>query len=114
MITKTKTIQSRSNKTIGTKVTEKEYNKINELISEGLYLNSADFVREAIRDKLKSLNEITLRDIPKQQQKNEIIAYLKEKGVADALEVSEALLLDLFDVNNIMIELKNEGILGDA
>lgn len=114
MITKTKTIQSRSNKTIGTKVTEKEYNKINELISEGLYLNSADFVREAIRDKLKSLNEITLRDIPKQQQKNEIIAYLKEKGVADALEVSEALLLDIFDVNNIMIELKNEGILGDA
>lgn len=114
MITKTKAIQSRSNKTIGTKVTEKEYNKINELISEGLYLNSADFVREAIRDKLKSLNEITLRDIPKQQQKNEIIAYLKEKGVADALEVSEALLLDLFDVNNIMIELKNEGILGDA
>ena len=69
MITKTKTIQNRSNKTIGTKVTEKEYNKINELISEGLYLNSADFVREAIRDKLKSLNEITLRDIPKQQQK---------------------------------------------
>lgn len=114
MITKTKTIKSRSNKTIGTKVTEKEYNKINELISEGLYLNSADFVREAIRDKLKSLNEITLRDIPKQQQKNEIIAYLKEKGVADALEVSEALLLDIFDVNNIMIELKNEGILGDA
>ena len=114
MITKTKTIQSRSNKTIGTKVTEKEYNKINELISEGLYLNRADFVREAIRDKLKSLNEITLRDIPKQQQKNEIIAYLKEKGVADALEVSEALLLDIFDVNNIMIELKNEGILGDA
>lgn len=114
MITKTKTIPSRSNKTIGTKVTEKEYNKINELISEGLYLNSADFVREAIRDKLKSLNEITLRDIPKQQQKNEIIAYLKEKGVADALEVSEALLLDIFDVNNIMIELKNEGILGDA
>lgn len=114
MITKTKAIQSRSNKTIGTKVTEKEYNKINELISEGLYLNSADFVREAIRDKLKSLNEITLRDIPKQQQKNEIIAYLKEKGVADALEVSEALLLDIFDVNNIMIELKNEGILGDA
>lgn len=114
MITKTKSIQNKSNKTIGTKVTEKEYNKINELISEGLYLNRADFVREAIRDKLKSLNEITLRNIPRQQQKTEIIAYLKEKGVADALEVSEALLLDIFDVNNIMIELKNEGILGDA
>lgn len=34
------------------------------------------------------MDEITLRNIPKQQQKIEIIVYLKEKGVADALEVS--------------------------
>lgn len=42
-------------KSVSTKLAEKEYNKIIELVNDGLFLNSADFVRKAIREKLKNI-----------------------------------------------------------
>ena len=42
-------------KSVSTKLAEKEYNKIIELVNDGLFLNSADFVRETIREKLKNI-----------------------------------------------------------
>lgn len=102
------------NRTVATKLAEQEYNKINELVADGLYLSSSDFVREAIRDKLRSINEITLRDIPSEQQKNEIIEYARLHGVVDAIEIADALRLDAFDVDDIMTELINEGILEEV
>lgn len=42
---------------------QQEYDKINKLVADGLFLNSADFVREAIREKLKTYDEVViLRD----------------------------------------------------
>ena len=69
------------NRTVATKLAEQEYNKINELVADGLYLSSSDFVREAIRD---------------------------------TIEIADALRLDAFDVDDIMTELINEGILEEV
>lgn len=99
---KSKTLNGRN---IGTKLSDAEYQKISKLINEGLYLNNADFVREAIRDKLKSIDEITLRDIPREQQKSEIIDYCEEHKTALLSDIANDLKLDLFEVNEILEEL---------
>lgn len=71
-------------KSVSTKLAEQEYNKINDLVKNGLFLNSADFVREAVREKLKTYdNEITLRQIPYVQMKEEIIDYVKKNPEVD-------------------------------
>jgi Arc/MetJ-type ribon-helix-helix transcriptional regulator len=84
------------NKTVGTKVTSNEYEKITQLVEAGIYLSNSDFAREAIRDKLRSIEIIK---IPQQ-------AY--EDEVADDLE------LDLKLVMQITEELAKEGRLGEV
>ena len=74
--------------------------KIDELV-ENCLLNNLD----------KKEDAITLRDIPHTQQIEEIIDYMSEHEVADALEIADALRLDVFDVNDIMAELIKQGIL---
>lgn len=102
-------------KSVSTKLAEQEYNKINDLVNNGLFLNSADFVREAIREKLKTYdNEITLRQIPYIQMKEEIIDYVKKNPEVDAVDIADDLLLDAFEVNKILVELIKEGILGEV
>ena len=110
MITKTNENKQPSCE-IATKLAKKEFDKINEFISEGFFLNEEDFARESIREKLKSMEAITIRDIPHDQQKEEIIDYAEKYRVVDAIEIADELHLDVFEVNEIMVELINEGIL---
>lgn len=55
--------ETKQSKTIGTKLTPREYREISGLIDAGIYLSASDFVREAIRDKLKSIRVIKIRDV---------------------------------------------------
>ena len=108
-------IQQPVSKSVSTKLAEQEYNRINELVADGLFLNSADFVREAIREKLKTYDEVTiLREIPYIQMKQEIIDYVKKHPEVDAVDIADDLLLDAFEVNDILVELIKEGILGEV
>jgi Arc/MetJ-type ribon-helix-helix transcriptional regulator len=43
------------NKTIGTNLAKAEYEEIFELVNVGIFLSGSDFVREAIRNKLKAM-----------------------------------------------------------
>ena len=97
--------------TISTKLPKQEFSKINEFVCDGFFLSEEDFVRESIRDKLRNMESITLRDIPYDQQKEEIIDYAEKHRVVDALEIADDLHLDVFEVNEIMVELIKEGIL---
>ena len=54
-------IQQPISKCVSVKLTEEEYGRINELIGDDLFLNSADFVCEAIREKLKRYDEVTVK-----------------------------------------------------
>ncbi|WP_407421860.1 hypothetical protein [Methanobrevibacter sp.] len=58
------------------------------------------------------IEEITLRDIPYAQQKEEIIEYCRKKKRVFLSEIAYDLKLDLGDVYNIINELIEEGILG--
>ena len=102
-------------KSVSTKLAQQEYNKINELVSDGLFLNSADFVREAIREKLKTYDNVTtLREVPYIQMKEEIIEYVKKNPEVDAVDIADDLLLDAFKVNEILVELIKEGLFSEV
>lgn len=61
---------------------------------------------------LPVIEEITLRDIPYNQQKEEIIEYSKLHKTVLMSNIANDLRLDLGDVYNIVHELIDEGILG--
>ena len=108
-------LQQPVSKSVSTKLAQPEYDKINKLVADGLFLNSAGFVREAIREKLKTYDEVViLRELPYMQMKQEIIEYVKKHPEVDAIDIADDLLLDAFEVNDILIELINEGILGEV
>ena len=100
-----------SSKTISTSVSQRDFDRIEGLVADGLFSDCNEFFKEAIIEKLGGMEPITLRDIPYSQQRDEIIKYAEEHGEVDALEISDALLLDVFEVNDIMVELIKEGIL---
>ena len=76
------------------------YSAIN-LIARTAYFNS-DFDKNMQR-------EMTLREIPKSQKKEEILEYCKNHPSADISDIVFDLRLDLFDVDEIIDKLKEEG-----
>ena len=102
-----------TNKIIGTKLPENEYNKIISFVEEGFFLNTEEFVKQAILEKINSMEEIMLRDIPPSQQKREIIEYAKKhkNEILDAEIIATELRLDVFEVDDIMSDLIDEKII---
>ena len=83
-----------------------------QLESDKTGLDVADLVEKFLSDNLDEMDdEITLRDISFSQQRKEVIDYMKKQDIADALEIADALRLDVFTVNEIMAELIKQGIL---
>ena len=102
------------NKTVTIELSKLELNKINKFIEDELYLSCSDFVKEAVKEKIQSMEPINIRDIPYNQQRDEIIDFAESHGIVDALEIADALRLDVFCVNEIMAELIREGILDEC
>ena len=101
--------KTKQTKTVGTKLTKREYEEISDLIDAGIYLSSSDFIREAIRDKLRATKVIKLRDIDYETAKKEVLGYYRSYNEAFISEVSENLELDLELVSQITEELEKEG-----
>lgn len=99
------------NKNIGTKVAFNDYKKIMKLVESGFFINSSDFLREAIRDKLREYDIIEIRDLPHDEAKKEIIEFCQKKQTFDISIIADELKLDIFFVNNIVEELIEEGII---
>jgi Arc/MetJ-type ribon-helix-helix transcriptional regulator len=102
-------ISGSTGKVVGAKLTPNEIAQINKLVLEGLYLNSSDFIREAIREKLAAIRVIGYRDLDYETAKKEVAGYFKMKGEAYASDASQDLELDLEPVCTIMDDLEKEG-----
>ena len=102
------TVSSMS-KVVGAKLTRNEISQINKLVEAGLYLNSSDFIREAVREKLSAIKVIEYRDVDYETAKKEVAGYFKMKGEAYASEASTDLGLDYELVCKIMDDLENAG-----
>lgn len=96
-------------KAVGTKITPRESEEINNLIEAGVYLSVSDFIREAVRDKLKSIKVIKIQDMNYDEAKREVLGYYKRYSAAYDYEVAEDLELDYELVCNITNELVAEG-----
>lgn len=99
-------------KTVGTKLTPRESEEIETLIQNGIYLSTSDFLREAVRDKLKAIKVIKIRDIHYDTAKKEVLGYYKKYSEAYDYEVADDLELDYELVCQIVDELEAEGRLG--
>ena len=94
---------------IGSKVSAVELEEIKNLVASGVYLNTSDFVRDAIRDKLAAIKTIKYRDVDYETAKKEVRGYFQERGEAYPSDIEEDLELDYNLVRQIIDELKREG-----
>lgn len=65
---------------MGSKVSAVELEQIKQLVAAGAYLNTSDFVRDAIRDKLAANKAIKYRDLDYDTVKKEVVGYFQERG----------------------------------
>jgi len=82
------------------------------MIVEKIGCSKADAIRDAIRfyaDYLSGLEVIRYREIGKEEAKEEIKAYIKGKNRVSADEISDALRIDMSMINEILLELWEEG-----
>jgi Arc/MetJ-type ribon-helix-helix transcriptional regulator len=94
---------------IGSKVPAVELEQIKQLVASGVYLNTSDFVRDAIRDKLAAIKTIKYRDVDYGTAKKEVMGYFQERGEAYPSDIEEDLELDYKLICQIVDELKREG-----
>ncbi len=97
---------------VGTKVTPREIMEIEALIEAGVYLSVSDFIRDCVRDKLKAIKVVKIRDVDYDTAKKEVLGYYNSYSEAYDYEVADDLELDYELVCKIVDELEDEGRLG--
>jgi Arc/MetJ-type ribon-helix-helix transcriptional regulator len=94
---------------VASKVSGIELEQIQNLVNAGVYLNTSDFVRQAVRDKLSAIKVIKYRDVDYETAKKEIMGYFQDRREAYPSEIEEDLQLDYSMVCQIIKELRREG-----
>ena len=88
-------IQKEKGRQIAVRLTPIEYDRIMGMINAGLYRSSADFAREVIRDKIRTLEAVSVKDVSVQEAKRMILGYLKRNpGLHFASEMGDELGID--------------------
>jgi Arc/MetJ-type ribon-helix-helix transcriptional regulator len=80
---------------IAVRLTRVEHERIQEMIRAGLFRSAADFAREAVRDKLREAEPLSVRDMSRKDAEALIGKYLtRHPGPHFASEIADALGLD--------------------
>ena len=101
--------QQKENDLVSARLSSREAEAIERLVEEGFYMNTADFVRMAVREKLESISVINVRNVSEEKAKKEVLDYLKSNKKAYPSDVADALQLDFDMVLSIVKELISEG-----
>lgn len=101
--------QQKENDLVSARLSSREVEAIERLVEEGFYMNTADFVRMAVREKLESISVINIRNVSEEKAKKEILDYLRSNKKAYPSDVADALQLDFDMVLSIVKELISEG-----
>lgn len=96
-------------KTIATKVPINIHNQLINLIENGDYLSISDFLREAIREQLKTYKVANFREINYFDAKKEVLSYFIRYDDCFLDEIAIDLELDFELVLNILNDLIHEG-----
>jgi len=80
---------------IAVRLSKADYAKVQQLVEAGIYRSSADFLRGAVRDKLMSMEVVSVLEIDSRKAEKMIEEYLvKHPGPSFASEIADALGLD--------------------
>lgn len=80
------------------RLSKSDYVKVQQIVDAGLYRSFADFLREAVRDKLGSMEVVSVKDVSLKEAECMIEDYLgAHPGPSFASEIADALGLE-FDI----------------
>ena len=79
----------------GVRLAELERGRVKQLVELGYYLNSADFLRDAVRSKLKEFEFVIPRKMPIAKIKAEVLKAIKAKPDIYADEIAAVVGIDI-------------------
>jgi Arc/MetJ-type ribon-helix-helix transcriptional regulator len=92
------------------RLSKTDYRKVQQLIDAGMYRSFADFLREAVRDKLGSMEVVSVKKVENQEAERMIEDYLKEHpGPSFASEIADTLGLEFGITFGTINKLLQEG-----
>ena len=95
-------------KQVAAKVSKVEYELIRRLVKSGLYINSSDFVRDAMRRRLAEINSAV--KTPRGDLRRELYDYMKEHdGLIWPDEAARDLGYSVLDILETLRKLEREG-----
>ncbi len=97
-----------SSQVSGVRLAEKLEKQIQELVDAGFYISSSEFIREAVREKLKNM---VVRKTPDEIAEKEIKWFIKKKresgqNIINIIEFSQELMLPCEQIDRIMSQIK--------
>lgn len=98
---------------LGVRLAEIDKERVERLIKMGYYLNSGDFLRDAVRARLEHLDISFVRDVDIKTAKKEVLDYVKGNPNVYADEIAAKLNLDIetvIDAIDKLIEEKKVGV----
>lgn len=101
--------QQKESDLVSARLSPRELEEIKKLVDGGFYMNTADFVRMAVREKLESIKIIDVRDIGREKVKKEVIGYLEDNKKAYPSDIADALQMDFDTVLAVVKDLVKEG-----
>ena len=80
----------------------------------GAYSNEAEFVREAVREKLQKVAIVEVKDISQPELQKQIMKYIKGKGRAYPSDIAADLHVPYFSVLEVINKLVEESVIERA
>ncbi len=94
---------------VATRVSDREHEKIEQLVQAGLYINVSDFVRDAIRGRLAGLAMGT-RQVDRDELEEEVAGYLRSRrGEVWPDEMAEDMGVSVLEVLEALESLREQG-----
>jgi Arc/MetJ-type ribon-helix-helix transcriptional regulator len=95
---------------VAVRLSKADYTKIRQLVEAGLYRNFADFLRQAVHDKLGSMEVISVQKADATQAERMIEEYVAQHpGPSFASEIADALGLEYSLTFKVIHKLLEEG-----
>ena len=88
--------------------------RVRNLISKGYFMNFGDFLREAVRLKLREYEYAVVKDIDMKKAKKDVLEYVKNHPHVYADDVAAKLDVDIETVIFAMESLIKEGKIGES
>ena len=96
-------------------IPHKLWDEISSLVrASGMYMTEAEFVREAIRAKLREFTLVKIRELSEEAIEEEVVAYIRDKGRAYPSDIAADRGIPYFNVLRAIERLVEKGIVEPA